>query len=297
MAHVISVANAKGGVGKTMTVASVAAVLTNRGYKVLMIDLDAQRNLDMLAGEGIAISRKDTETLNILSVLEGKCSPREAIVHTEIGDLIRSSNQLYSFTAKPAISEEEFKALKNNPEEVSELLEKRFKEKNNNSDVSILQDKLNGITNEYDFVLIDTNPTMMLLTVSSLYASDAVVIPVFSEKSSAEAAIEMIETIRSITHYNPGKRLEVAGLLMTKYDQRSRACRRHDIKFATIASKTGTKLFNTRIRSSARAAETVEAGENIIKYDPFGKTATDYENFTDELIERMKEIKEAWNNG
>jgi len=298
MAIVISVANSKGGVGKTMTVSAVAAILSREyNKKVLLIDQDAQRNLDMLAGRGVAISRRDTESLNILSVLEEKCSIREAIVHTDIGDLIRSTNQLYGWAGTPVITEQEFNGLKDKPEEVVKFLEQRFREKRYNGDISILKNKLAEIKDEYDYIIIDTNPTLMLLTLSSLYASDAVIIPAFSEKSSAEAVIEMVETVRSLAYYNPGLRLEVAGMLMTKYDGRSRACHRHDKKYADLADKLKIKLFETRIRASARAAETVEAGMDIVRYDPNGNTSQDYHAFTRELLARIDEIKEGWNNG
>lgn len=292
MAKVICVANGKGGVGKTMTVGAIASILSQEGNRCLVLDLDAQRNLDMLAGKGVAISRRDNESLNIFSVLNGECQLKDAIKTTEIGDLVRATNQLYSWTGSPLLTEEEFANLRDTPEALIDLLDNRFSVKRNNGDVKILKRKLADVQDEYDYILIDTNPTLMTLTLASLYAADAVLIPVFSEKSSAEACVEMVETIRAMTLYNPAMKTKIAGILMTKYDGRSRAGRRHDIKYSNMSKKLDIKLFNTRIRASARAAETVEAGSDIMRYAPESTTAQDYKKFVDEeLLPRLAELE------
>lgn len=291
MAKIICVANGKGGVGKTMTVAAMASVLKQRGNRCLILDLDAQRNLDMVAGKGVVISRRDTESLNVLSVLNGECSVREAIVPTEIGDLIRASNQLYSWTGAPLLTEEEFESLKATPNALINLLDSRFSVKRNNGDVKILKRKLAEVAGEYDYILIDTNPTLMTLTIASLYAADAVLIPVFSEKSSAEACVEMVETIRTMAMYNPAMKTKIAGILMTKYDGRSIASKAHDIQYSRLANRLNLKLFKTRIRASARAAETVAAGQDIVRYAPNSTTAIDYVAFVDEFLERLVELE------
>ena len=258
-----------------------------------MINLDAQRNLDMVAGDGVAISRRDSKSKNIMTVLNGECTIKEAIVHTEIGDIIRATNLLYSWSGLPIISREEFEENRNNPSAVMELLERRFSEKEK-MDVHLLEYKLQEVIDDYDFILIDTNPTLTLLNLNGLYAAQYVVIPAFSEKSSAEAVLELYESITSTKYYNPGRRLEIAGILMTKFDPRSKAGKRHVVKYASIASRTGTYLFDAKIRASARAAEYVEAGKDIVRYDPNGNTTQDYISFVDELLGRIKTIKEAW---
>lgn len=290
MAKTICVANGKGGVGKTMTVAALASIFKSQGKKVLVLDLDAQRNLDMLAGKGIAISRRDTTSLNVLSVLNGDCSCREAIVETSLGDLVRSSNQLYSWAGVPILTEQEFVSMRDSPETLIALLDSRFSVKRNNGDIKVLKRKLSDVVHDYDYILIDTNPTLMTLTLASLYAADYVLIPVFSEKSSAEACVEMVETVRTMSMYNPAMKTKIAGMLMTKYDSRSRACKRHDVKYATLANRLGIKLFDTRIRASARAAETVEAGMDIMRYAPSSTTAQDYVQFADEFVARIAEL-------
>ena len=109
MSHVISVTNQKGGVGKTLTASSLASILTSRGYKILTIDMDPQCNFDQVAGGTKPIDQYDLESLSILNVLNQECSMREAIVKTEIGDLVRASPNLSQWTGRSLLSRRDFK--------------------------------------------------------------------------------------------------------------------------------------------------------------------------------------------
>lgn len=295
-ADVISFANQKGGVGKTITISATASILHDQGYRVLMIDQDAQRNLDMVAGRNIAISRRAANEKSILTVLNGECNIKDAIVKTEIGDLVRATNQLYGWQGPSIITLDELHAMKGNLKELYETLETRLENQGSNN-VLLLRNALESVLDDYDYILIDTNPTLTLLTLNSLYAAEFVVIPAFSERSSAEAIIELFETIRSVKYYAAWHRLEVAGILMTKYSQRLSACQRHLKKYADLTAKLGTYLFETKIRASAKAAEYVEAGKDIYRHDPSSTTAQDYVSFVKELQERLAQIKEGWKNG
>ena len=297
MANIITFANQKGGVGKTITVSATASILTSQGFRVLMIDQDAQRNLDMVADRKIAISRSDTTSKSILTVLNGDCTMEEAIITTPIGDLVRATNQLYSWNGPPIITAIEFDSLKDKPEQLVELLSGRFKYASDGDNVHLLNNALSSVADKYDYILIDTKPTLTLLTLNALYATQFVVIPAFSEKSSAEAIIELCETIQNIKMFDPWRHLEIAGILMTKYDVRTRASRRHDKKFPNLAARLGVNLFDSKIRASAKAAEYVEAGLDIIRYDPKCNTSVDYFAFVEELKARIKTIREVWDNG
>lgn len=297
MADIITFANQKGGVGKTITVSATASILTSQGYRVLMIDQDAQRNLDMVADRKIAISRSDTTSKSILTVLNGECTMEDAIITTPIGDLVRATNQLYSWNGPPVITATEFDSLKNEPERLVSFLAERFQYVSEGDSVHLLSNAISPITDRYDYILIDTNPTLTLLTLNALYATQFVVIPAFSEKSSAEAIVELCETIQKIKIFDPWRHLEIAGILMTKYDVRTRASRRHDKKFPNLAARLGVNLFKVKIRASAKAAEYVEAGLDIIRYDPKCNTSLDYIDFVEELKARIKTIKEVWENG
>ena len=135
------------------------------------------------------------------------------------------------------------------------------------------------------------------MTLNSLYAAEFVVIPAFSERSSAEAIIELFDTIRSVKYYDSWHKLEVAGILMTKYNARLNACQRHLRKYTNLAGKLNTYLFETKIRASTKASEYVEAQKDIYRYDPNCTTSKDYVSFVEELQTRIANIKEEWKNG
>ncbi len=321
--NVIAFANQKGGVGKTMTVAAVASILTQEGYKVLMIDLDAQRNLDMVAGEegqALEIRRNDLESKSILDVLEGKCSISDAIVPSAIGDLVRATNQLYGWVGNKCLLEREYTLLAKQIAETQEIVdnttqsngrlnaetalarvEQHLREINkivtkNGTlaldsiledriyDYLILEKALVDVKENYDFVLIDTNPTLTLLTLNALYASQFVVIPVFPEASAIEATLELYETVSQIQALNPNRFLEILGVLTTKYSPRRLKSKRHEkILAEVVEDMLGSYLFRTKIRESERASEYVEARLDIVRHDPTGNTALDYREFVQEL--------------
>ena len=111
MSVVISVTNQKGGVGKTVTVSTLASALTSRGFRVLAVDLDPQRNLDMVAGRGMAIPVEDTATKSVLDVLKGDCSMADAIVQSNLGDLVRASSRLSQWTGRHLITRDEYASM------------------------------------------------------------------------------------------------------------------------------------------------------------------------------------------
>lgn len=281
MGLVIATANQKGGVGKTITTTCLASLLTTEGKKVLTISLDPQRNFDMVAGEGVLIRRRDTESLSMLHVMRGQCTLPEAIVHTRLGDLVRASSQLYQWTGEQTISREEYLPIRDNLPALQKLLDARVLSGGEN--MKVLDKLLDAVRADYDLILIDTNPSLTLLTLNSLYASDYVLIPAFSETTSTEAITELYDTIQSIKYYNPGKYLEVLGILMTRCDVRSIAFQRHVRKYTMLAERIGTVLFNTKIRRCARAADYMESGYDLIRYDPKGKATVDYIQFLKEF--------------
>lgn len=306
MARVISFANQKGGVGKTMSVSATASILTELGQKVLLIDQDAQRNLDMVAGKGweaeqngaksLAISRSDTTSFSILNVLKGQCTMDEAIVPSEIGDLVRSTNQLYGWVGEELLTTEVFAKLRENPEELVDYLDHRQEEEDVKDKVNILRRRLEPVLDRYDYVLIDTNPTLTLLTMNSLYASQFVVIPAFSETSSLEAAVELWDTIQGVKRYSPWIKLEILGILRTKYEQKGLAARRFNIKYKKMEQKTQMPLFKTTIRRTAKASEYVESKMDIVRFDPSCNTSLDYVEFVQELLESIEKTEERWKN-
>ena len=288
MGTVIAIANQKGGVGKTLTTTCLASAFTKKKLKVLTISLDPQRNFDMVAGKGIGIQRNDTQSLSILHALHGTHTLDDVIVHTELlGDLARASSQLYQFTGEQTISTDEFEALRDSHDALVQVLESRLKSGATN--IKVLDSLIKTVKDRYDYILIDTNPSLTLLTLNSIYAADYIIIPAFSERQSSEAIVELYDTVRSITYFNPDTNVKILGILMTRCNVRTLAFARHAKMFNALAEKMGTRLFNTKIRASARASDYVDVGMDLINYDPHGKTTEDYLNFSEELLQVLKE--------
>lgn len=287
MGLVITIANQKGGVGKTLTATCMAAILTEQKYKVLTISLDPQRNFDMVAGEGVAIKRDDIDTVSILHVLRGSHTITDAIITTQLGDLARASSQLYQWTGEQTISQDEYLPLRDNHEALVAFLDNRVLQNGNGT--KVLSERLKDIKDSYDFILIDTNPSLTLLTLNSLCAADYVIIPAFSEETSTNAIAELWDTIGTLNYFDPWHKIKVLGILMTRCNYRSIAFSHHTRVFKAIADQIGTRLFNTKIRQSARGSDYAEYGVDLIHLDPRGKTSEDYRAFIEEFKEAIRE--------
>lgn len=294
MGLVVTVVNQKGGVAKTTTVSALAYILKERGYRVLCIDLDPQRNLDMLAGKGVAIPINDLTTGSMLQVLNREMEMKDVIIETELGALARASSQLSSWTGRPILTRDEFARLKNTPEQLISFLENRFEETDFSKELSKI---IPAIKDQYDYILIDTNPSLTLLTLNGLYAADYVLIPAFAEKSSREAVIELWNTIRGILYFEPGKYLKVCGILLTKVSQRTNLFRSYLPPFQKIAEQMNTIVFDTTIKSSIAASECMGRYENIMKYSKSSPTAQCYEQFADEFLNRIQMLEEERTHG
>ena len=287
MGLVITIANQKGGVGKTITATCMASILTQQNYKVLTISLDPQRNFDMVAGEGVAIRRNDIDTVSMLHVLRGSHPIADAIVPTQLGDLARASSQLYQWTGEQTISQDEYLPLRDHYEALVAFLDQRVLQDGNGT--KVLAERLGPVRDAYDFILIDTNPSLTLLTLNSLCAADYVIIPAFSEETSTNAIAELWDTICTLNYYDLWHKTKVLGILMTRCNFRSIAFNHHNEIFEAVAGQIGTRLFHTKIRQSARGSDYAEYGMDLIRLDPGGKTAQDYRAFVEEFKEAIQE--------
>lgn len=255
---VITIANQKGGCGKTTTATNLASILAERGYKTLLIDADQQTN----SSDTYRAQIEGAATLYDLIVEDEAIDIAEVIQTTDSGDIIAGDPLLREADAK-----------------LSKDLNGRFK----------LQDALEGLK-DYDFIITDTAPSMGEVLYNCLIASDLVIIPVTADRYSLQGLSQLNETIKGIKkRFNKG--LSIAGLLLVKYNGRTLLSKETSAALEQIAQEMQTKLFATTIRASTKAQEAQAQRTTLIKYAPNSTTAQDYNNFVDELI------KEIGNNG
>ena len=282
MGTVISVTNQKGGVGKTLTATSLASILSGKGYKVLSIDMDPQGNFSAVAG--------DNTSLSILEVLKQECSIEDAIVKSNLGDLVRASPNLTQWTGRSLMPRSDFLALRERgatPEQIYELLESRFNEGWGATEHTTLDWVLRKVRSHYDFIFLDTNPSLTLLTLNSLYTADYIIIPVFTEDTSRTALLDLRDTIEQMKAENADMHAEILGLLITKYKRRTILASSYMQEYEQLAAELGTVLFQTKIRDGLAAAEYTNRQIDLIRYAPKSSVAKDYIDFADELLEKL----------
>ncbi len=252
MGKVVAFSNQKGGVGKTSTCVNMAASLALRGYKVLLVDIDAQGN--STTGMGIA---KNTLVRSIYNVLIDQTYISDVIIPTSIEglDILPSNIDL-------AGAEVELVYLKNR--------EKR------------LRMALESIKNKYDYVMIDCPPSLNLLTINALTASDAVIIPIQCEFFAVEGLTKLLNTINLVVK-STNKSLTVGGIVLTMNDNRPLVSKQIQ---AELRQYFGSKIFNTVIPRNIRVSEAPSHGKPVIIYDPKSKGAKSYVELTTEFLQR-----------
>ena len=252
MAKIISLANQKGGVGKTTTAINLSAALAKEGKKVLLVDADPQAK----ASSGLGIDIRNLEA-TIYECLVSGIDPKLAIHHTSVDnlDLIPSHIDLVG-------AEIEMLGL-----EDRELLMKRI---------------LSHLRDQYDFILIDCSPSLGLITVNALTASDSVIIPVQAEFFALEGIAKLLNTIKIIkSKLNP--QLKIEGFLVTMFDNRLRLSTQ---VYDEVKKHFGSLVFNTVITRNVRLSEAPSHGLSVLDYDPSSKGAKNYAALAKEVIKR-----------
>jgi len=254
MSKIISLANQKGGVGKTTTSINLAAALAKAGQKVLLIDADPQANTS--SGLGIEIRELDN---TIYECLVNGIDPHEAVVATRMQNLSLIPSHIDLVGAE------------------IEMLNMEHRE-------HLLKKVITQVKDDYDYILIDCSPSLGLITVNALTASDSVIIPVQCEFFALEGIAKLLNTIKIIkSKLNPG--LKIEGFLLTMYDNRLRLSNQ---VYEEVKRHFGDLVFNTVIARNVRLSEAPSHGMSVLEYDPSSKGAKNYIALAKELIARGK---------
>ena len=257
MGKVIAIANQKGGVGKTTTAINLAASLAVLEYKVLLIDADPQAN----ATSGVGFDVRNVKT-SIYECVVDDVDPKNIILNTNTPgfDLIPSHIDLVG-------AEIEMLNMPNREKVMKQVIEK--------------------IRNDYDFIFIDCSPSLGLITVNALTASDSVIIPVQCEYFALEGLGKLLNTIKIIqSRLNP--ELQIEGFLLTMYDSRLNLSNQvHD----EVIKHFQEMVFESLITRNIRLSEAPSYGLPVVSYDIGSKGAQSYLNLARELLQKNKMTK------
>ena len=250
---IIAIANQKGGVGKTTTTINLAAALASKGVKTLVVDLDPQGNSSM----------------SFLDIHQLGKSMYDALTeeHIHLADIIQPAEKVENLFIAPAT----ISLAKIEAKLIGEL-DSHYR----------LKDELASVQDTYDYVIIDTPPTLGIITVNALVAASHVLVPIQASYFALEGTDDLLETIDKIkVRANP--QLQIMGALITMYDKRTLLAK--DI-YEQIQRVFGTKVFETVITKSVRLEESPAYKESIFTYAPDSTGASEYYSLCEEVIDR-----------
>lgn len=250
--RVITVANQKGGVAKTTTAHHLIAGLTERGYHVLGVDMDAQGNLSYLMNA-------KANTSSVYEVMKGETQAADCIQKTEAGSILPANILLSGADMEFSSTGREYR----------------------------LRDALDPIKGQYDFIVIDTPPALSILTVNAFTASDCIVIPMFADMFSIQGAGQLKNTIDQTRKYcNP--KLKIQGILLTRYNARNNVTKDLTELTEQFAKRLDTKTYNAKIRQSVAVTESQAMQTDLYQHADKEAVTSDYRNFISELLEDIQ---------
>ena len=250
--QIVALTNQKGGVAKTTTALALATGLHKKKKRVLMADMDAQSNLSFTAG----VDLLNLET-SLYDVFKGTADIKDALQTVNTGlDIVTGGLQM-------SAADMEFTSIGRE---------------------YLLKKNLDKLSDSYDFCVIDTPPTLGVLTMNALTASHKVIIPLFSDIYSLQGISQLQGFIQNIREYcNPD--LKIEGLLLTKYTARTNMAQALDEQIQNAAATLETKVFNTRIRQAIAVQESQLLKKDIYTKAPHATATHDYMAFVDEFLQ------------
>lgn len=254
MVQRITVANQKGGVAKTTTTGAMAAALKRKGYKVLVVDLDPQGNLS----ESIGIEPDANEDIiTMYQVIMGKESAADAIISAESFDIIPADIM-----------------LANAEIELVALVGREYR----------LKEALAPVEKYYDYIVIDTPPSLGMLTGNAFAYADEIIVPTTASKFSVKGIIQLYRSIEQAKRYsNPT--LRIAGILVTRYNPQTVVGRQLKGFTEQIGQRIDAPIFKTCIRNGIVVEEAQTRGQDLFTYGARTNPAQDYDAFVDEYLE------------
>lgn len=250
---IITVANQKGGVGKTTTTINLAAAVANKGFKTLLIDLDPQANSSM---SYVDVRQVEKSMFDVL--VSEELGIREVIISTPVENLWLAPSRI-------ALAKLESKLIGE--------IDGHYR----------LKDRIAEVINEYDYVFIDTPPTLGMITVNALVASTHVLVPIQSSYFALEGTDDLLETIEKIKS-RPNPNLQLLGVVITMHDKRTTLSKDiHD----QIQQVFGDRLFRTTITKSIRLEESPAYKESIFSFAPRSSGAMEYYSLSEEILSRV----------
>ena len=258
MAKIIAIANQKGGVGKTTTAINLAASLAVLEYKTLLVDADPQAN----STSGVGFDPRNVKT-SIYECIVNDVNPRDIILSTTTPNLFLLPSHIDLVGAE------------------IEMINLPNRER-------MMKQVLDTIRDDYDFIIIDCSPSLGLVTINALTASDSVIIPVQCEYFALEGLGKLLNTIK-IVQTRINQELEIEGILLTMYDTRLRLSNQ---VVEEVKTHFQQMVFDTIIQRNTKLGEAPSFGETIIMHDAFSKGAINYLNLAREILQKnnMTEI-------